>query len=82
MFGRSWEWCANGYHHSPDYQSPPDPTLEPCAADGVDGVLRGGCLHTLPSLRRSTFRHCASPDRRDLFAGTRLVMPPGKAAWE
>ena len=82
MFGRSWEWCANGYHHYPDYQSPPDPTLDPCAADGVDGVLRGGCLHTLPSLRRSTFRHCACPDRRDLFAGTRLVMPPGKAAWE
>ena len=58
------------------------PALEPCSVDRGDYVLRGACLHTQPSLRRSTFRLCASPEERSLFAGTRLVMPPGKAAWE
>jgi iron(II)-dependent oxidoreductase len=80
--GRSWEWCANAFHHYPDYQAPADPLLEPCPADSTALVLRGGCLHTQPSLRRNTFRLCATPERRTLFAGTRLVMPPGKAAWE
>ncbi|MDJ0738193.1 MAG: hypothetical protein QNJ91_00635 [Gammaproteobacteria bacterium] len=34
-----------------------DPALEPSlgAADRV--ALRNGCLHTQPSLRRTTFRH-------------------------
>jgi iron(II)-dependent oxidoreductase len=80
--GRSWEWCANAFHTYPGYQAPSDPLLEPCPAYDTVLVLRGGCLHTQPSLRRSTFRLCASPGRRTLFAGTRLVMPPGKAAWE
>ncbi|MGB5563689.1 MAG: SUMF1/EgtB/PvdO family nonheme iron enzyme [Sedimenticolaceae bacterium] len=80
--GRSWEWCANAFHTYPGYQAPPDPLLEPCPIDSGALVLRGGCLHTQPSLRRSTFRFCAAPGQRSLFAGTRLVMPPGKAAWE
>lgn len=80
--GLSWEWCANAFHHYPGYRQPLDSALEPCAADTEGYVLRGGCLHTQPSLRRSTFRLCAAAERRDLFAGTRLVMPPGKAAWE
>lgn len=82
MHGRSWEWCANAFHHYPGYQGASDGALEPCAANAGEYALRGGCLHTQPSLRRSTFRLCAAPDRRELFAGTRLVMPPGKAAWE
>ena len=80
--GRSWEWCANAFHAYPGFRQPEDPALEPCLAVGEDIVLRGGCLHTQPTLRRSTFRLCAPPERRELFAGTRLVMPPGKAAWE
>lgn len=82
LTGRSWEWCANALHHYPDYVAPVDPALESCVADAGAIALRGGCLHTQPSLRRTTFRHCALPDHRALFAGTRLVMPPGKAAWE
>jgi len=82
MYGRSWEWCANAFHDYPGYQPPSDNALEPCPADTAGYTLRGGCLHTQPSLRRSTFRQCATSHRRDLFAGTRLVMPPGKAAWE
>ena len=82
MYGRSWEWCANAFHHYPGYPQPSDSALEPCTGDADGFMLRGGCLHTQPGLRRSTFRLCAAADRRDLFAGTRLVMPPGKAAWE
>lgn len=82
LHGRSWEWCANAFHHYPDYLAPSDPTLDPCSPESGDYVLRGGCLHTRPGLRRSTFRLCATAGQRGLFAGTRLVMPPGKAAWE
>lgn len=82
LFGRSWEWCANAFHAYPGYAAPADPLLDSCAMDSDWQVLRGGCLHTQPSLRRSTFRRCALPGQRALFAGTRLVMPPGKAAWE
>lgn len=82
LSGRSWEWCANSFHPYPDYQMPDDVELEPCPADRSAITLRGGCLHTQPSLRRSTFRLCANPECRTLFAGTRLVLPPGKAAWE
>lgn len=80
--GRSWEWCANTFHVYPGHQAPTDTQLAPCATLGDAGMLRGGCLHTQPSLRRSTFRLCAMPQQRTLFAGTRLVLPPGKAAWE
>lgn len=81
-FGRSWEWCANSFHTYPDYQAPASEVFDMCPDDTEWQVLRGGCLHTQPSLRRSTFRRCALPSERALFAGTRLVMPPGKAAWE
>ena len=80
--GRAWEWCANAFHHYPGYRMPADPALEPCPADDGQLSLRGGCLHTQAGLRRSTFRRCAPPGERALFAGTRLVLPPGKAAWE
>lgn len=80
--GRSWEWCANSFHVYPDYQAPTDPQLAPCASPGDAVTLRGACLHTQSVLRRSTFRLCAPPQQRTLFAGTRLVLPPGKAAWE
>jgi iron(II)-dependent oxidoreductase len=82
LAGRSWEWCANDFHHYPAYQAPELAELEPCPAGAAGVALRGGCLHTQPSLRRGTFRLCAQPAQRTLFAGTRLVLPPGRAAWE
>ena len=82
MTGRSWEWCANELQPYAAYQQPSDPILEPCLEDPGAVALRGGCLHTQPSIRRSTFRHCARPEERHLFAGLRLVLPAGKAAWE
>jgi formylglycine-generating enzyme required for sulfatase activity len=75
-------WCANRYHHYPAYQAPPDPLLEPFPTDREGITLRGGCLHTQAVLRRTTSRIMGLPEERNLFAGTRLVMPPGRAAWE
>ncbi|MGB5199743.1 MAG: SUMF1/EgtB/PvdO family nonheme iron enzyme [Sedimenticolaceae bacterium] len=80
--GRCWEWCANPYHPYPAYRAPADPALEPFPI-GPEGItLRGGCLHTQATLRRTTLRIMGLPEQRNLFAGTRLVMPPGRAAWE
>ena len=80
--GRSWEWCANAIHAYPAYEPPDDPSLEPCACDRDLIALRGGCLHSQPGIRRTTFRYCAEAGDRTRFAGVRLVMPPGKAIWE
>lgn len=79
--GQVWEWCANTLHPYPDYQTPQ--TSEACSK-GLDSdiVLRGACLHTQPSLRRASYRGHAPAAARDVFAGLRLVLPPGKAAWE
>lgn len=82
LTGRAWEWCTNPYHAYPDHPSSDDPLLDPCPIHEHTVTLRGGSLHTQPSLRRTTVRRCALPGTRQLFAGTRLVMPPGKAAWE
>ncbi len=82
MTGRSWEWCANDFHPYPGYQAPSEPALETCLTRKGAVVLRGGCLHSQPSIRRTTFRHCGGAGNRHLFAGLRLVLPPGKAAWE
>ncbi len=76
-YGRAWEWCANPFAAYDQYQPPADPELASRGFDGTQGSLRGGCLHTQPRLRRSSLRHWGPPDAQYLFAGTRLVMPPG-----
>ncbi len=78
--GLAWEWCANPYHRYADQQAAPGGMPERCNDD--DGILRGAGRHSQPVLRRTTLRHCAPADDRALFAGTRLVLPPGQAAWE
>lgn len=80
--GRVWEWCANAPQPYADYLPPDDPDLDLCLHAPGQVALRGGSIHTQPRLRRSTFRWCADPAHRAGFAGLRLVMPPGKAAWE
>jgi len=80
--GRAWEWCANTFHSYEGYERPREHEL---ASPGLDEdliSLRGACLHTQPSLRRASFRRGAHAANNTLFAGTRLVLPPGKAAWE
>lgn len=74
--GRAWEWCANRFEPYSEFQ----PGLEPDGGmeqfTGEEFVLRGGCLHSQPPLRRLSFRQHAGAGTRTLFAGTRLVFPP------
>jgi iron(II)-dependent oxidoreductase len=80
--GRVWEWCANTFHAYPEYQPPAEPELLSDGLGDAQVSLRGACLHTQASLRRASYRRGAAPSSNTLFAGTRLVLPPGKAAWE
>lgn len=74
--GRIWEWCANRFEAYSEFQPGSDPAggLEQFSQGHY--VLRGGCLHSQPPIRRLSFRHHAGPAARTLFAGTRLVFPP------
>ncbi|WP_321528910.1 SUMF1/EgtB/PvdO family nonheme iron enzyme [Sedimenticola selenatireducens] len=75
-YGRIWEWCANPFEAYSEFQPGLDPEggIEQFAQGHY--VLRGGCLHSQPSIRRLSFRHHAAAGDRTLFAGTRLVFPP------
>ncbi len=80
--GRAWEWCANPLEPYDGYQVPDDPELATPGLEAGLGTLRGASLHTQPLLRRASFRRGAAADDATGFAGLRLVLPPGKAAWE
>ncbi len=74
--GRCWEWCTNAFHPCAEFRAYPDEDVSARFFDQRHFSLRGGCLHTQPSLRRSSFRNFALLDTRTHFAGTRLVFPP------
>ena len=73
--GRVWEWCANPPAPYADYEQPVDPEMI-SHFDDQARVLRGGCLHTQPRLRRPSLRHWGPPTSPWLFSGLRLVLPP------
>lgn len=74
--GRVWEWCSNTFEPYIEYQAPSEPALATQDFDEEHRSLRGGCLHTQPSIRRPSFRNRALPHQRYPFAGARLVFPP------
>ncbi len=74
--GRVWEWCSNSFEAYSDYEKPVDTEMAESAFDGRHRALRGGCIHTQPSLRRISIRHAALPGASGLFSGLRLVLPP------
>lgn len=74
--GRVWEWCANTFEPYSEYQAPPEPQRTTPDFDDEHRSLRGGCLHTQPTLRRPSFRNRGLPHQQFLFAGARLVFPP------
>lgn len=75
-FGRAWEWCANPFHAYDGFEAFPSPDVSERGFERDEYTLKGGSLHTQPSLRRPSFRNHAPPEHRHLFAGTRLVFPP------
>lgn len=81
--GRVWEWCANAFGPYDGYQAPQEAELATPELGAPGGItLRGASLHTQPALRRASFRRGAQAADETVFAGLRLVLPPGKAAWE
>ncbi|MCW8908046.1 MAG: formylglycine-generating enzyme family protein [Sedimenticola sp.] len=77
QYGRVWEWCSNRFEAYSEYR--PE-NLPECGSGqfeaGHQSLRGGGCLHSQPAVRRLSFRHHASPDIPQPFAGTRLVFPP------
>jgi len=73
--GRVWEWCGNAPEPYEDYEKPVNPEMA-SRFDEESRVLRGGCLHTQPRLRRPSLRHWGPPGAGYLFSGVRLVLPP------
>ena len=71
--GRSWEWCSNTFHPYAGFRAfPYEGYSQPWFDDG-HYTLRGGSLHTRPSIRRPSFRNFYQPGMRHIFAGLRLV---------
>ena len=80
--GEAWEWCANPFHAYTGYVAPQQIEAGSRGLDEGDGSLRGASLHTQRCLRRSSYRHHATPDQQFHLSGTRLVFPPAKTAWQ
>lgn len=74
--GRVWEWCSNRFEPYSEYRPENLPDGGAGQFDAGHQSLRGGCLHSQPTLRRNSFRHHARPDIAQPFAGIRLVYPP------
>ncbi|WP_456373676.1 formylglycine-generating enzyme family protein [Thiolapillus sp.] len=74
--GQVWEWCSNSLHPYRDYEAPVDPEMRTREFDGQHMALRGGCIHTQPSLRRISLRSSGLPQAGYQFSGLRLILPP------
>jgi iron(II)-dependent oxidoreductase len=71
--GRAWEWCGNTFHPYEGYRSFPYENYSKPWFDDGHYSLRGGSLHTRPSIKRASFRNFYEPDKRHIFAGLRLA---------
>ena len=71
--GRAWEWCDNSFYPYDGFRPFPADMSSETGFDGSHYTLRGGCLHTRPSLRRASYRNFHTPGSRHIFAGLRLV---------
>ncbi len=75
-FGRVWEWCSNSFHPYSEYRPAQDGLGTTESFDENLFSLRGASLYTQHTLRRPSYRNRALPEKKYLFAGTRLVFPP------
>jgi iron(II)-dependent oxidoreductase len=71
--GRAWEWCGNTFYPYDGYRPFPYAGYSQPWFDGNHYSLRGGSLHTRPSIKRASFRNFYQPDKRHIFAGLRLA---------
>jgi iron(II)-dependent oxidoreductase len=71
--GRAWEWCDNTFHPYAGFKAFPYAEYSQPWFDNGHYTLRGGSLHTRPSVRRPSFRNFYQPHMRHIFAGLRLA---------
>jgi gamma-glutamyl hercynylcysteine S-oxide synthase len=74
MLGNVWEWTASVLRPYPGYEREAD-SERSFPHFGATRVLRGGSFATRTRNLRITRRFFADPERRDLFAGFRTVVP-------
>lgn len=74
QIGEVREWCANEYHHYPEYMPYPE-TNSDQRVQKNHYPLRGGSLHAQKVLKRLTFRYCYDVSERHHLNGVRLVFP-------
>ncbi len=68
-----WEWCNNTFHPYPGFSPYPYEGYSEPYFDGVHYVLKGGSLNTKKQIKRPSFRNYYTADKRQIFAGMRLV---------
>ena len=71
--GRVWEWCENHFYPYAGFKAFPYDGYSQPWFDSQHYSLRGGSLHTRPSIKRASFRNFHTPDKKHIFAGLRLV---------
>jgi iron(II)-dependent oxidoreductase len=71
--GRVWEWCDNTFHPYAGFEAFPYTEYSSPWFDERHYTLRGGSLHTRPSIKRPSFRNFYQADKRYIFAGLRLA---------
>jgi iron(II)-dependent oxidoreductase len=71
--GRVWEWTASHFGGYPGFEPYPYPEYSQVFFGDGYRVLRGGSWATHPRVATRTFRNWDLPERRQIFAGVRLV---------
>ena len=71
--GEVWEWCENSFHPYAGFKAFPYDGYSLPWFDDAHFVLRGHSRHTLPNIRRDSFRNFYQADKRHFPAGVRLA---------
>ncbi len=71
--GRVWEWTGSTFHGYPGFIAHPYREYSEVFFGDDYRVLRGGSWATHPRVTGPTFRNWDLPQRRQIFAGVRLV---------
>jgi iron(II)-dependent oxidoreductase len=71
--GLVWEWTASEFTGYPGFVAHPYREYSEVFFDSGHRVLRGGAWTTDPRIATHTFRNWDLPERRQIFAGVRLV---------